>query len=285
VPYRFVAYTPSLFVSRAHPAPLLPAQTWPGWANLASWWLFKTLTTALVRGDLNRERAALGMSPVRDVYRHFAGDEPWIAADPLLAPVPDDIPFPARAVGFLYDRSDEPLPEKLEAFLAAGPPPVYLGFGSMTDRAPEETTRQVVSALEQIGCRAVLGRGWAGLGSGPLPESVFACGSVSHTRLFPRLAAVVHHGGSGTTAAASLAGVPQLVVPHAVDQFYWAHRVHVSGAGLAGCLRRRLTAARLAELLGALLESEWTAQRARELGEQLRANARAHRQTRRTLLD
>lgn len=272
VPYRYIAYTPSLLVSRAHPAPLFSPQTWPGWANRLSWWIFSGVTTALVGGQLNRERRALGLAPAGNLLHHFASERPWIAVDTILAPIPDDLSFDVDPVGFLYDDTAEPLPEKLESFLDAGPPPVYVGFGSMTDQAPDDTTGQLIAAVERVGCRAVISRGWAELAQGALPESVFATGPVSHARLFPRMAAVVHHGGAGTTAAASRAGVPQLVVPHAVDQFYWAHRVQACGVGIASLSRRRLRSDRLADLLCALLESEHTAVRSRELGERLRAN-------------
>ena len=152
---------------------------------------------------------------------------------------------------------------------------MYVGFGSMTDPDPGATTRALLEALSQIGCRALISRGWAGLADGPLPEGVLAIGPVSHATLFPRLAAVVHHGGAGTTTTAARAGVPQIVVPHIFDQFYWARRVAELGLGPPAPRRSRLTAQPLAESLAATLDNEVLLERARELGERLRSRVAA----------
>jgi UDP:flavonoid glycosyltransferase YjiC (YdhE family) len=285
VPYHFVAYTPAILESAAHPPPLAPPQNWPAWANRLSWRAFKRLTVSLVGREFERGRRGLGLPRAVDAYRHLVGESPWLATDPELAPLPDDVPFDARILGFLYDDRGEPLPEKLESFLEAGEPPVYLGFGSMTDPAPAEATRQIAALSEELGCRIVLSRGWADLGEGPLPERVFVTGPVNHGLLFPRMAAVVHHGGAGTTSAVARAGVPQVIVPHVADQFYWGHRVQMAGVSPGVLTRRRFSARRLAPLLREALENEWIADRARVLGERLNENAAVHAQSRRSLFD
>jgi UDP:flavonoid glycosyltransferase YjiC (YdhE family) len=152
---------------------------------------------------------------------------------------------------------------------------VYLGFGSMPDPDPAGTTRALVDAVVRVGCRAVIGAGWAELGDGPLPEGVIAIEAVSHPVLFPRCAAIVHHGGAGTTTTAGRAGVPQLVVPHIADQFYWARRVAQLGVSTPAMARRRLDAAGLAAALETILENEIVAERALDLGARLRAEAAA----------
>jgi vancomycin aglycone glucosyltransferase len=167
------------------------------------------------------------------------------------------------------------LPPKLEAFLANGPPPVYLGFGSMTDTDPAATTRVLVEAVERAGCRALVSEGWAGLGWTPLPEGVLSIGSVSHARLFPRTAAVVHHGGAGTTATAARAGVPQIVVPHVFDQIYWGRRVAALGLGPPAIPRTQLTAERLADAIREALENEVIRERASQLGAAILARVAA----------
>ena len=174
----------------------------------------------------------------------------------------------------LHPLGGPALPPKLEAFLDQGEAPVYLGFGSMTDPDPATTTQRVLDALSGLGRRAIIDEGWAGLGAGPLPEGVLAIGPVCHARLFPRLAAAVHHGGAGTTTTAARAGVPQIIVPHVMDQFYWAKRVSALGLGPPALPRTRLTAKRLAQVLAATLDNELLAERARALGERLRARKR-----------
>jgi UDP:flavonoid glycosyltransferase YjiC (YdhE family) len=271
IPYRPVAYCPVLFPSGDYPPPVLPNQSLPRWANRLAWSGFLRLHERVLRSDLNHHRAALGLDPVPNTYRHMITEHPLLAADEALGPAPDDLSVEVDQVGYLLPKDETPLPAKLEWFLQAGPPPVYLGFGSMMDSDPAGTTRLLVDAVERAGCRAVLAKGWAGLGDGPLPDSVFGAGSLPHASLFPRMAAVVHHGGAGTTATAARSGVPQIVVPHLLDQNYWGRRAHLLGVAPPPLHRLKLSAGRLAELISATLDNELLTDRARELAENLRA--------------
>jgi vancomycin aglycone glucosyltransferase len=128
----------------------------------------------------------------------------------------------------------------------------------------------LVDAVSKAGCRALISEGWAALGAGGLPESVMPLGTVSHPALFQRVAAVVHHGGAGTTTTAARAGVPQILVPHLLDQHYWAQRVQLLGIGAPPIRRSRLTADLLAGTLAATLDNELVAERAKQLGRRLR---------------
>jgi sterol 3beta-glucosyltransferase len=119
-----------------------------------------------------------------------------------------------------------------------------------------------------LGTRALVSQGWAGLADGPLPDGVMAVPTLCHGRLFPRCSSIVHHGGAGTTSTAARAGVPQVIVPHLADQFYWARRVSLMGLGPPPVLRRRLCAAQLAAALHHASE-EIVVERAREVGERL----------------
>ena len=270
VPFRYVAYCPVLLPSGDYPPPVVPSQMLPAWANRGLWQLMIVAWNRFLGPHVNRERAALDLAPVADIHRHVLSARPVLAADAELAPWPRDGSVEVEQVPCLHPISGPPLPPKLESFLNAGSPPVYLGFGSMTDPRPQATTRALLEAVSALGRRALISRGWAGLGDGPLPEGVFAVGSVSHARLFPRVAAVVHHGGAGTTTTAARAGVPQLVVPHVLDQFYWARRVSRLGLGPPPLPRVRLTAQRLAATLDSMLDNEVLTDRARELGGRLR---------------
>jgi vancomycin aglycone glucosyltransferase len=271
IPYRYVTYCPVLLLSREHAPVLVPAQSLPRWANRALWGAVLTAWDAQLRRRINHQRARLGLAPVRGVYRHLLSTRPLLAADAKLAPLPRDCPFDVEQIPCLHCTAGPPLPAKLESFLDQGTPPIYFGFGSMTDPDPAATTRALLEAVTQCGQRALISRGWAELGGGPLPEGVMAIGPVSHAQLFPRVAAAVHHGGAGTTTTAARAGVAQIVVPHVLDQFYWAKRVHVLGVGPPPIPRKRLTAERLSEALAATLDNELARERARELGERLRA--------------
>jgi vancomycin aglycone glucosyltransferase len=273
IPYRYVAFTPALLPSAELAPALFPLATRSRPVNRALWWFTRALLSAVFRRDLNRARAALGLPPVRDVFASMLSERTVLAADRPLAPLPGDGPDASEQIPCLHPRGGDPLPEKLERFLAAGPPPVYLGFGSMTDPDPVATTGRLLAAIGALGCRALISRGWAGLGAGGLPENVMAIETVSHARLFPRVAAVVHHGGAGTTHTAARAGVPQIVIPHVLDQFYFARRVHELGVAPPAIPRRKLTAVRLAETVRAVLDNELLAERAAALGRELAALA------------
>jgi sterol 3beta-glucosyltransferase len=131
-------------------------------------------------------------------------------------------------------------------FLQAGPPPLYIGFGSMKERQPEKTTTIMLEAVEMSGQRAILSAGWAGLGEGDLPETIYRVESVPHDWLFPKVSAVVHHGGAGTTAAGLRAGRPTITVPFFADQFFWGYQAYHLGAALKPIDHKKLSAPGLA---------------------------------------
>jgi vancomycin aglycone glucosyltransferase len=194
-----------------------------------------------------------------------------IASDAEIAPVPRDATVRCVQTGYWVPPASmsAPLPDAVERFLAAGPPPIYFGFGSMPDHDLEATHRAFVQAAGAVGRRALVAtarptRALSGSGD------VFTLGAVSHALLFPRLAAVVHHGGAGTTATAARAGVPQIVVPHVLDQAYWGRRVEQLGIGARAVMRAQLTRETLARALANVLTDGSVLARARALGEALR---------------
>jgi UDP:flavonoid glycosyltransferase YjiC (YdhE family) len=271
IPFRYVLYTPGMIPSVAHTPVFLPFQVESHFANRCFWAFVKALTNGWLSRDVNRLRRVTGLAPVKDLFGHVLSERPILAVDRDLAPVPTDSPYAIEQIRCLHPAEGEPLPPKLETFLESGPPPVYLGFGSMTDPHPERTTRRMLEALSALGCRALISKGWAGLGDGPLPDGVMAIDPVSHASLFPRMAAVAHHGGAGTTHVAARSGVPQILVPHVLDQFYFARCIQAHGVGPPAIPRGQLTAERLTGTLRATLDNELLAERAAELGQRLAA--------------
>jgi vancomycin aglycone glucosyltransferase len=160
------------------------------------------------RERLNDNRERRGLSPIDEVLDHILGERPWLACDAALGPAPS---------GSNLD------------FLEAGDPPVYLGLGSMP--VADEVGQALIEATRAVGRRAILSEGWAGLSLADEGVDCLLVGDVNHQALFPRVAAVMHHGGAGTTLAAALAGAPQVVSPLFSDQFYWGARVRELGAG------------------------------------------------------
>lgn len=175
---------------------------------------------------------------------------------------------------FLEDEatlaSYRPEPELAE-FLASGPAPIYMGFGSMTDSKPGQTLELMQQALAQTGQRAIIGGGWGGTDSHSVKDAnILWLKEAPHGWLFPRCAAVVHHGGAGTTAAGLRAGVPALLVPHMSDQPYWGRRVYELGVGVKPIPRHKLTAENLAQAITQLTTDATLKEKAVSLGQQIR---------------
>lgn len=276
----FAAFLQPQTRTAAFPAPGFPAPR-PlralGAYNRLTYALTEMSAWLLVRQEVNRWRQqSLGLPPlpVAGPYgKVYRGEVPVLYGfSRHVVPRPPDWPASMHVTGYWFlDRSPawHP-PADLEAFLAAGPPPVYIGFGSMRARDPERTARVALEALRRTGQRGVLLTGWGGLRPEEVPEDIFVVDSVPHDWLFPRVAAVVHHGGAGTTAAGLRAGRPTVVVPFLADQFFWGERVEALGVGPRQLPHRRLTADRLARAIEAAVGDEAMRRRAEALGERLR---------------
>jgi sterol 3beta-glucosyltransferase len=187
-------------------------------------------------------------------------------------PKPKDWGEHQHVTGYWFMDDPEWQPsESLVRFLENGPPPVYIGFGSMVDVEAQKVTEQVLKALQLTDQRAVLHSGWSDLGSGGISENAYKVGDVPHSWLFPHMAAIVHHGGAGTTAAALRAGVPSVIVPYFADQPFWAHWVYQLGASPKPIPRDKLTTHNLAAAIQKATQDETILRNARLLGEKIHA--------------
>ncbi|MGW0806537.1 glycosyltransferase [Nonomuraea sp. NPDC002799] len=276
IPYRILHFQPSE-PTREFPNPLVPLRTLGPLANRASYALVERLGWLVLGRMVNRLRSSvLGLGPVRG--SPFAADRrarvPVLCGvSPLVVPRPRDWPEHVRLTGFWHlagaAQADDGLGgfganSGLRDFLAAGTAPVFVGFGSMVPGAPERVAEEVVAGLRLARLRGVV----QGLPVAAA-DDLWPVGEVAHDLLFPRMAAVVHHGGAGTTGTGLAAGVPNVVCPFFSDQPFWGRRVAALGAGPAplpiGRLTRDELAARLlavpeyrakAAQLGALLRVE-----------------------------
>ncbi|MCJ7471190.1 MAG: glycosyltransferase [Actinobacteria bacterium] len=167
---------------------------------------------------------------------------------------------------FLDSATNWTPPSDLTEFIQDGPPPVYVGFGSMSSRDPEETTNLVLQALAKTKQRAIILSGWGGLYKKTLPDTVFMIDSAPFSWLFPRMAAVIHHGGAGTTAAGLRAGVPSIVIPFFGDQFFWGQRIAKLGAGPEPIPRKELTVDRLSKAIQEAITDQTIHKKAKDLG-------------------
>jgi vancomycin aglycone glucosyltransferase len=234
IPYVFAAYCPAVLPSPHHAPPVLRALgdrpvTMTDYSEL---WEQETQRWNLHWRDiLNAHRTKLGMQPVSDVLSHILTAQPWLASDPLLGPWPDPADQSVFQPGAWILKDERPLSPELETFLDAGDPPIYFGFSSI--RAPQDFNRVAVESARALGRRAILSRGWADLSLLDEAPDCLSIGETNLDQLFPRVAAVVQHGGAGTTTAVARAGVPQVVIPQHYDQHYWASRVLQLGIGTA----------------------------------------------------
>ncbi len=266
------------------PTTAFPAVLFPQWISRLGGvvnWLSHHLARQIMwqsfrKNDRRMRSQVLGLPAAP-----FFGPKP----DPKLTPFPtlygfspSVLPKPAdwentvvTGAWFLEAESDWTPPEALVNFLAQGAAPVYIGFGSMGSRNPVETADLVLKAIDKTGQRAILQSGWGGLAMENLPETVLIVDSVPHSWLFPQMAAVVHHGGAGTTAAGLRAGVPNIVIPFFGDQPFWGQRVTDLGVGPAPIPRKQLTALRLAQAIQTGVSDPVMRRRSAELGAKIQA--------------
>jgi sterol 3beta-glucosyltransferase len=266
--------------TRAFPSIFFP--DWPVWLpigrgayNRWSHQAFRTVFGAVFGGIVPMIRRELGLPPIaRRVEAPPGAPAPLLYGfSPSVIPPPTDWAPHIHVTGYwvLPDPAEWAPPPALQAFLSAGPPPVYVGFGSMRNRDPVATTALVVEALARAGQRGVLLVGKGAMCPEGLPDTLFPVASTSHSWLLPQMAAVVHHGGAGTTAAALRAGVPSFAVPFFADQPGWARTAHRLGVGPRPIPRRELTAARLAEAITQAVTDPAMRACAASLGARIRA--------------
>lgn len=172
---------------------------------------------------------------------------------------------------FLDRFADWQPSDGLVDFLGSGSPPIYIGFGSITDSDSEKLTEIILEGLAQSKQRGLLLTGWGGITDTDLPDDVFKIEAAPHDWLFPQMAAVVHHGGAGTTAAGLRAGIPNIVVPFFADQPFWAWRVHQLGVGPKPIPRKRLSSRRLAAAINEATSNKEIKRQAIRIGRQIRA--------------
>jgi sterol 3beta-glucosyltransferase len=267
-------YTPTT----EFPVPFLSNLQLGGWFNRFSYQLMG-LSSGMYGGTINDFRAkTLGMPSIKRFVNVLVRSEG--SPVPILypysqyvLPVPKDFPPHVHVIGYWFlDHSADWQPEPaLVRFLEAGPPPIYIGFGSVGGRGAKKRTEIVLKALEKSGQRGLLATGWSRVKQVDLPDNVFMLESVPHDWLFPQVAAVVHHGGAGTTAAGLRAGKPTIICPFIADQPFWGNLVYQRGAGTKPIPQKRLTVERLAEAITTSVQDETLRRCAAELGEKIRA--------------
>lgn len=246
------------------------------WFRPLAWKLASTVCDHLLLGRVNQRRRAWGLRPHRQIFT-----DTWasprlnlIASSPTLFPRPTDWAENHLVCGFFNAPDSAEVAEldpAMEAFLSSGTAPVYFGFGSLMFDDPEyvAAVREIwTDAVRETGCRAIFQL--------PDQDRVHAAPAIleikrcSHAAVFPRCAAVVHHGGAGTTQAALRAGRPSVIVPHIADQFFWGSLLWRKGAASRPLSRTRLNARRLSRRIKEVLRSQSCGERVMALGSRMR---------------
>ena len=276
-------------VVMAVPAPLIvPTAEMPplGLPNLKLGGWYNKMTFSLVElgyrsysgavNDFRRESLGLDKASGSPLALKRADGRPLLVLhcySAHLSPRPSDWPDSAQITGywFLDRQEDWSPPPELQAFLDDGPPPVYVGFGSMAGRKPQEVTDIVVESIQRAGVRAILATGWGGLEVERVPDTILSIAGAPHDWLFPRVAAVVHHGGAGTTGAGLRAGRPTIICPFFADQPFWGRCVFEQGVGPEPIPYKKLTVNKLTAAIIAAMNDEAMRDRAESMGQAIRA--------------
>lgn len=265
-----------LIPTRAFPAPSWPIQQDLGGLHnaLSGSAMFQVLWQ-WYRPFIKEFRQQLGLPATSAVrYLHTLKTTPMLSAySPHIIPHTADWLQSVHVCGyfFLENRVEwQPSPELL-AFLDTGDPPVYIGFGSMAGQQPQELAAIVLQALAKTGRRGLLLTGWGGLQAETIPQNVFVLDVAPHSWLFPRMAAMVHHGGAGTTAEGLRAGIPNIIIPFILDQPFWGKRVQAMGLGPQPIPQKKLTADRLANAILTATGDRNIQAKARAIGTAIRA--------------
>jgi UDP:flavonoid glycosyltransferase YjiC (YdhE family) len=267
VPYVTAVFCPVAVPSSAIPPPAIRTQALPRWLNRLLWQVGGPAGDLVLRAAINRGRSRLGLRAIHDPLTQLMKGPIIVAADPDLAPLPDDAPERAMATDAWILDEHVDLDPRVDAFLALSPPPVYVGFGSMVASRAPDLAELTLAAVRSLGRGAIVAGGWAALDHRIAgADDVLAVDSVPHHLVLPRVAAAIHHGGAGTTTAVARAGVPQVILPHLLDQYYWGHRIEVLGLGPSPMPVELVTADILAARLDVALNDTRMRERAAALG-------------------
>jgi len=278
VPCMLAFYLPMYVSTGDFPAMGIPDLKIGRWYNRLTYRLISRVTWWATGKYINEWRKANDMPSRRSgEYLRRANGEPIPALHAYSEAVihrPSDWPETATVTGYWFlDRSDDWQPSsQLEDFLAQGEPPIYFGFGSIFGRDPSRLTRLVLDAVKATGVRAIIARGGGGLDASQLdlPNTVLGIDTAPHDWLFPQVAAVVHHGGCGSTAAALRAGCPTIICPFFGDQPFWGAKIKTLGVGPSPIPQKKLTVEKLSAAITQVTTDASIREKAELLGQRIR---------------
>lgn len=266
---------PYLHPTSEFPVIGLPRLPFGGGYNRWTYSVFRSLLWLPMKKVINEWRVnTLGLPPAKsNIISKLVKDKiPTLYGwSPSVLPKPKDWGEHLHVTGywFLKAQAGYQPSQELVDFINAGSPPVYVGFGSMSNKNAEHDAEIVLSALRQAGVRGIIASGWHGLKTSDINDDILVIDDAPHDWLFPQMSAVIHHGGAGTTAAGLKSGVPSIIVPTRGDQPFWARRIEELGVGLFPCTRKKLNVDDLANAIKQAVSDEQMQMKAKQLSQQI----------------
>jgi vancomycin aglycone glucosyltransferase len=258
IPYRYVAFYP-IMLGTTKDDPI---------KNRMMFGFGRSVMNLLMRGYINKSRVKSGLPPIKDIWQHWLGENAIIACDKELNPARDGVAFKFTQTGFMLLPSKKGLPEDVEDFLNSGKPPVYIGFGSNPIVNAEKYCHIFEQVRDTADQRLIISKGWA-----EFPESnardILYVDEIPFDLLFPRLAAVIYHGGTGTMAAIARAGIPQAAFPFMGDQFDNRKQIIRLGLGPKTCDFKKITTASISEAILECVTNDIYKKKAIEISQKL----------------
>jgi vancomycin aglycone glucosyltransferase len=259
VPYRFVIFYPALLgTSKNDP---LKYRLMFGFG--------KSITNMVMKNFINKKRAEVGLQPIKDVWEYWMGDQVIVACDKDLNPVREGVLFNFTQTGYMLLPSQNKLPENVETFLNSGKPPVFIGFGSNPVARSEKYSEIFSEVSKSTNQRLIISKGWADLTPKNIADVLYV-DEIPFELVFPRLALIVYHGGTGTMAAAARAGIPQVVFPFMADQFENRKQIVKLGLGPYACDFKKITEKAISSAINECTINEQYKKRAAEISQKLK---------------
>jgi vancomycin aglycone glucosyltransferase len=259
VPYRFVAFYP-IILGTTHDDPF---------KNRMMFGFGRSIMNILIKGFINKNRNKLGLQSIKDVWSHWLGENVIIACDKEIIAAREGVAFPFTQTGFMLLPSMNGLPENVETFISSGKPPVYIGFGSNPIADREKYSQMFEKVLEATGQRFIISKGWANLPDTISPDIMFV-DEMPFEFLFPKMAAAIFHGGTGTMAAVTRAGIPQAAFPFMGDQFMNRDQIVKLGLGPKTCNFKKMTAESISLAINECLTNDSYKKNGAEMSERLK---------------
>jgi vancomycin aglycone glucosyltransferase len=231
IPYRFVIFYPMLLGTSVKD---------PLFSRLL-FGLGRSMTNLVMKNFINNSRSKLGLPPIKDVWKYWMGEHVIAACDKELNAAREGVSFNFTQTGYMLLPSQNGLPENVDNFLKSGKPPIYIGFGSNPVDRPEKYNIIFNKVSKETNQRLIISKGWANLPENNSNEIIYV-DEMPFELLFPRLAAIVYHGGTGTMAVAARAGIPQAAFPFMADQFENRKQIVKLGIGPNTCDFKKLSA-------------------------------------------